>query len=78
MTGLTYFSIFFVLGLETHLNMNKHISPSVHCIILAIEVFIFLPYMVYMIAENKTKEIRNQMLLFAIMGFLIGFFIFKW
>ncbi len=77
MNGLTYFAIFFVLGLETHLNMNKHISPSVHCIILAIECFIFLPFMIYVIAENKTKEIRNQMILFAMLGFLIGFFIFK-
>jgi len=77
MNGVTYFAIFFVLGLETHLNMNKHISPSVHCVILAIEVFIFLPFMIYVIGENKTKEIRNQMILFAMLGFLIGFFIFK-
>jgi len=77
MNGLTYFAIFFVLGLETHLNMNKHISPSVHCVILAIEVFIFLPFMIYVIAENKTKDIRKQIILFAMLGFLIGFFIFK-
>jgi len=77
MNGVTYFAIFFVLGLETHLNMNKHISPSVHCVILAIEVFIFLPFMIYVIGENKNKEIRKQMILFAMLGFLIGFFIFK-
>jgi len=77
MNGLTDFAIFFVLGLETHLNMNKHISPSVHCVILAIEVFIFLPFMIYVIAENKTKDIRKQIILFAMLGFLIGFFIFK-
>jgi hypothetical protein len=77
MNGVTYFSIFFIMGLETHLNLNKDISPTIHQLILWIEVFIFLPFMVYMIAENKSKEIRRQMILFAMLGFLIGFFIFK-
>ena len=77
MNGVTYFSIFFILGLETHLHMNKDISQTIHFFILWIEVFIFLPYMIYMIAENKSKEIRRQMLLFGFLGFLLGFVIFK-
>ena len=77
MNGVTYFSIFFIMGLETHLNINKDISPTIHHLILWIEVFIFLPFMVYMIAENKSREIRRQIFLFAILGFIFGFLIFK-
>ena len=77
MNGVTYFSIFFIIGLETHLHMHNDIPEIIHQIVLWIEVFIFLPYMIYMIAENKSKEIRRQMLLFVFLGFLLGFVIFK-
>jgi hypothetical protein len=77
MNGITYFAIFFILGLETHLNQNKDISPTIHFFILWIEVFIFLPFMIYMIAENQSKEIRRQMFFWGLFGFLIGFVIFK-
>jgi hypothetical protein len=77
MNGVTYFAIFFILGLETHLNLNKDISPTIHHLILWIEVFIFLPFMVYMIAENKSKEIRQHMFFWGLFGFILGFVIFK-
>ena len=78
MTGIFYFVFFFVMGLETHLNMNNQIPAFIHSVCLwFILPFVIVPFLILLYMENKTVQIRRQMLLFAILGFIFGFFIFK-
>jgi len=39
--------------------------------------FVIVPFLILLYMENKTVQIRRQMLLFAILGFIFGFIIFK-
>jgi len=78
MNGVFYFVFFFVMGLETHLNMNHQIPEFIHCVCQwFILPFIIVPFLILLYIENKTKEIRRQMFLFAMLGFIFGFLIFK-
>lgn len=78
MNGIFYFMFFFVMGLETHLNVNHLIPEFIHSVFFwFIFPFIIVPFLILLYLENKAKEIRRQMLLFAILGFIFGFLIFK-
>jgi len=78
MTGIFYLVFFFVRGLETHLNMNNQIPAFIHSVCLwFILPFVIVPFLILLYMENKTVQIRRQMLLFAILGFILGFLIFK-